>query len=102
MMVQGLEKTELPEAKTLAFQLAEKRIQSAYLNFLKKGHMYEKYDATSMSKVGGGGEYEIQLGFGWTNGVVLDFIDMYHDKLSTKTFTHLTQVDNIPEIINDP
>ena len=42
MLVQGLEKTGLPEAKNLAFRLAEKRIQSAYLNFLKKGNMYEK------------------------------------------------------------
>ena len=42
MMVQGLEKTELPEAKELAFQLAEKRVRSAYFNFLKSGHMFEK------------------------------------------------------------
>ena len=42
MLVQGLEKTGLPEAKSLAFKIAEKRIRSAYVNFLEKGHMYEK------------------------------------------------------------
>ena len=42
MLVQGLEKTELSEGKLLAFQIAQRRIQSAYLNFLEKGHMYEK------------------------------------------------------------
>ena len=42
MMVQGLEKTGLPEAKKLAFQFAEKRVRSAYLNFLNSGHVYEK------------------------------------------------------------
>ena len=48
------------------------------------GMMYEKYDATSTTKIGGGGEYEVQLGFGWTNGVVLDFLDMYSDRLTFK------------------
>ena len=46
--------------------------------------MYEKYDATAETKEGGGGEYDVQLGFGWTNGVVLDFLDMYSKKLNFK------------------
>ena len=40
-------------------------------------------DATSIFKPGSGGEYEVQLGFGWSNGVVLDFLDMYNDQIST-------------------
>ena len=44
-----------------------------------------QYDATSVAKVGGGGEYQVQLGFGWTNGVVLDFMDMYSDRLTTES-----------------
>ena len=46
--------------------------------------MFEKYDATSITKIGGGGEYEVQLGFGWTNGVILDFLDMYCNRLTSK------------------
>ena len=42
MLVQGLEKTNLSEAKALAFQIARRRVQGAYLNFIEKGHMYEK------------------------------------------------------------
>lgn len=30
---------------------------------------------------GGGGEYEVQEGFGWTNGVVLDLLLKYGDRL---------------------
>lgn len=26
---------------------------------------------------GGGGEYAVQTGFGWTNGVMLDFLDRF-------------------------
>ena len=84
MVVQGLEKTGLAQAKDLAFGIAEKRVRGAYVNFLHKGHMFEKYDATSISKIGGGGEYEVQIGFGWTNGVILDFLDMYSDRLAYK------------------
>jgi hypothetical protein len=29
----------------------------------------------------GGGEYDVQLGFGWTNGVVIDFLNNYGDRL---------------------
>ena len=39
--------------------------------------MFEKYDATCVKRIGGGGEYEIQVGFGWTNATVLDFLNMY-------------------------
>ena len=33
--------------------------------------MHEKMDATRPGERGGGGEYEPQVGFGWSNGVVL-------------------------------
>ena len=42
MVVMGLEKTGIPEAKELAFQLAAKRIRGSYLNFTSLGHMFEK------------------------------------------------------------
>lgn len=39
--------------------------------FLEKGKLLEKYNVESISEKGGGGEYPIQDGFGWTNGVYL-------------------------------
>jgi alpha,alpha-trehalase len=35
------------------------------------GKMLEKYDVVDLSKRAGGGEYGVQDGFGWTNGVAL-------------------------------
>ncbi|QRV98077.1 trehalase [Ceratobasidium sp. AG-Ba] len=35
------------------------------------GNMYEKLNALSATKAGTGGEYHVQTGFGWTNGVAL-------------------------------
>lgn len=39
--------------------------------FSEKGKMIEKYDVVNPSGIGGGGEYPLQDGFGWTNGVAL-------------------------------
>ncbi|AGB36517.1 alpha,alpha-trehalase TreF [Natronococcus occultus] len=39
--------------------------------FDRSGLMLEKYDVAGGSGVGGGGEYPLQFGFGWTNGVAL-------------------------------
>jgi|SRR5450432_3650436 len=39
--------------------------------FATTGKMMEKYDVVDTTKPAGGGEYESQEGFGWTNGVYL-------------------------------
>lgn len=43
--------------------------------FERERKMVEKYDVTSDSGLGGGGEYELQDGFGWTNGVLAALLD---------------------------
>ncbi len=37
--------------------------------FAAERRMVEKYDVTTPGRAGGGGEYNLQDGFGWTNGV---------------------------------
>ena len=41
--------------------------------FKNTGKMMEKYNVEDLSLLSGGGEYETQDGFGWTNGVALGF-----------------------------
>lgn len=38
--------------------------------------------STCVNAAGGGGEYEVQEGFGWTNGVILDLLLTYGPDLS--------------------
>ncbi len=40
-----------------------------------------QYDVTSSGEAGGGGEYDVQTGFGWTNGVVIEFMNLFGDDL---------------------
>lgn len=43
--------------------------------FRAEGKMIEKYDVMGESGLGGGGEYQLQDGFGWTNGVAAALMD---------------------------
>jgi alpha,alpha-trehalase len=53
----------------------EKKIEAYFCPCLQ-------YDATVSGGYGGGGEYEVQLGFGWSNGLILDLLDKYGDRLT--------------------
>ena len=45
-------------------------------HFAQTGVILEKYDVCEPDKTASGGEYEVQLGFGWTNGVYTRFKTM--------------------------
>ena len=40
------------------------------------GLMFEKYDVRRVGP-GSGGEYDVQTGFGWTNGVAISLLARY-------------------------
>ncbi|HCH34170.1 MAG: Neutral trehalase [Candidatus Saccharibacteria bacterium GW2011_GWC2_48_9] len=54
---------------TLADDIKQRWMHSTEQVFSTKHKMIEKYDVAHESRVGGGGEYPLQDGFGWTNGV---------------------------------
>ncbi|HET8690105.1 MAG TPA: trehalase family glycosidase, partial [Candidatus Saccharimonadales bacterium] len=39
--------------------------------YMNEGKFVEKYNVVDPTELGGGGEYQLQDGFGWTNGVFL-------------------------------
>ena len=47
--------------------------------------MFEKFSATDIDSAGRGGEYTVQAGFGWTNGVVLWVASTYGNVLVAPT-----------------
>lgn len=55
----------------LASQIAENWTNLNSKVYLQTGKMMEKYNVVDLDKPGGGGEYDSQDGFGWTNGVFL-------------------------------
>lgn len=58
----------------LGRDIAARWCASVHRVYLATGRLLEKYDVAE-DKPGGGGEYETQDGFGWTNGVFVAFKD---------------------------
>ncbi|KAF2963122.1 hypothetical protein GQX73_g10454 [Xylaria multiplex] len=46
-----------------------------------QGIIFEKYSDESINVAGGGGEYEVVEGFGWSNGVLIWAVDTFGNKL---------------------
>ena len=56
--------------KRLATDIKKRWVETNLHVFKTKHKMIEKYDMMNAERVGGGGEYPLQDGFGWTNGVL--------------------------------
>ncbi|KAJ3690351.1 hypothetical protein LUZ61_019515 [Rhynchospora tenuis] len=77
MIVDGLANAHSKEARRLAESIAINWIRTNFAAYKKTGSMHEKYDVESCGEFGGGGEYKPQTGFGWSNGVVLAFLEEF-------------------------
>jgi alpha,alpha-trehalase len=62
----------------LARSIAIKWIRTNIDIFNTTGKLMEKYNVTDTDVKAGGGEYPLQDGFGWTNGVLLNLLSRYH------------------------
>lgn len=62
----------------LAREIAEKWLHTVAATYAETGKLLEKYDIEER-RPGGGGEYPLQDGFGWTNGVVRSLMGLYPD-----------------------
>ncbi|VUD56299.1 Periplasmic trehalase [Thalassocella blandensis] len=69
--VQGLRNYQHTE---LASTIKQRWIKLNSDVFQRTGKLLEKYNVLDMKLEGGGGEYPVQDGFGWTNGVLLQFL----------------------------
>jgi alpha,alpha-trehalase len=62
----------------LARTIAESWITTNLRVFNDTGKLMEKYNVVDTNVKAGGGEYPLQDGFGWTNGVLLNLLNHYH------------------------
>ena len=52
--------------------------------------MFEKFSSLDIDAAGSGGEYTVQAGFGWTNGVALWITGTYPGKLEAPKCPEIT------------
>ena len=67
--------------ESLAEMIACRWMSSVNEVYRDAGKLVEKYDVETPGRSGGGGEYPLQDGFGWTNGVMRKFIALYPAKV---------------------
>ncbi len=72
--VAGLRRYEQPK---LAETVACRWMVNVLNIYRHSGKLVEKYDVVTIGRSGGGGEYPLQDGFGWTNGVMRKLIVLY-------------------------
>jgi alpha,alpha-trehalase len=72
--VAGLRRSQQP---ALAQTIACRFMSTVGEVYRQSGKLVEKYDVMDLGKLGGGGEYPLQDGFGWTNGVMRQLLALY-------------------------
>lgn len=60
----------------MAMEVTWRFLSNVQHTYDREKKLVEKYDITSTGTGGGGGEYPLQDGFGWTNGVTLKMLDL--------------------------
>lgn len=60
----------------IAMEVSWRFLSNVQHTYDSKQKLVEKYDVSSTGTGGGGGEYPLQDGFGWTNGVTLKMLDL--------------------------
>ena len=77
------------EFKPLSVKIMKRWMTTVEQQFITDNNMMEKYNVQHSQHVAKGGEYEVQHGFGWTNGVSLAFYKLLGtNKKNNKT--HMT------------
>jgi alpha,alpha-trehalase len=55
---------------------AARWVENNLVTYARTGRLLEKYDVENIGALAGGGEYSVQEGFGWTNAVLLKFMNL--------------------------
>lgn len=68
----------------LARTIACRWLHTVRREYEASGRLLEKYDVVNLDRKGGGGEYPLQDGFGWTNGVTRRLLALYPSEARSK------------------
>lgn len=75
MLIEGF--SDVPGGEDLAAQMAERFLTTGLATWEETGTNFEKFNATQVGRPGGGGEYAVVTGFGWTNSVALVLMRLF-------------------------
>ena len=92
--------SDTEQGKEMAKMFAKTFVQNVYSSWRNTDAIYEKYNCEeSGGGAGGGGEYSVQEGFGWTNGVTMYLLSRYPDMSSGVCGVTFSMFSIIPVIL---
>ena len=77
LLIDGFRNTNVEQGRTISNRIRDSWLETCFHGWKHSPNatMFEKYNVLNASaSAGHGGEYEVQSGFGWTNGVVLKWL----------------------------
>ncbi|KAF2087427.1 glycoside hydrolase family 37 protein [Saccharata proteae CBS 121410] len=102
----GTEDPEYKWTQDMALKIAQRYLDSAFCTWRSTGGstdefpklqgtntdgiMFEKYSDANINVAGGGGEYSVVEGFGWSNGVLIWAADVFGDRLEVPNCGNIT------------
>ncbi|KAM3721955.1 Trehalase [Dirofilaria immitis] len=104
MVIEGFRTTGDPVLMKAAEAMATQWLTVTYKSFIRTHSMFEKYNVSTFSEecsAGSGGEYEVQTGFGWTNGVILDLLDKYGQTMTSAAAARTHWVSDALMLLNN-
>nr|XP_044251763.1 uncharacterized protein LOC108069416 [Drosophila takahashii] len=77
LVVEGLDNLGTPQAKAMSKRWAHRWVKSNYAAYKYESFMFEKYFCEEFGTSGGASPEHTPVGYGWTNGVVIEFLCKY-------------------------
>nr|XP_016930690.1 uncharacterized protein LOC108010310 [Drosophila suzukii] len=82
LVVEGLDNLGTPQAKAMSKRWAHRWVKSNYAAYKYESFMFEKYFCEEFGTSGGACPEHTPVGYGWTNGVVIEFLCKYGKDIS--------------------
>ncbi|GIL86896.1 hypothetical protein Vretifemale_15069 [Volvox reticuliferus] len=85
MIIEAAVESGVTNGTALANQLADNWLHANMVAWQATGHMHEKYNGYVPGGIGRGGEYKPQVGFGWSNGVLMALLERKWKRAARET-----------------
>ncbi|KQS62454.1 uncharacterized protein Dere_GG20601, isoform B [Drosophila erecta] len=82
LIIEGLENLGTPPAKAMSKRWAHRWLKSNYAAYKYESFMFEKYYCEEFGTSGGVSPEHTPVGYGWTNGVIIEFLCKYGKEIS--------------------
>ncbi|KAI8038466.1 uncharacterized protein LOC128254718 [Drosophila gunungcola] len=82
LVIEGLDNLGTPASKAMSKRWAHRWVKSNYAAYKYENFMFEKYYCEEFGSSGGASPENTPVGYGWSNGVVIEFLCKYGKEIN--------------------